>query len=190
MARPARARATTTSAARSSSWRAPARADIVCEWRRALWRFWDLKGHLAGRQESPRSRAAAADERPTAARAKALSARPTWRSRVEMLRRVGVWPTLRSSSTARLETRGAPRSPCSWSPTRREGRRLADAQRLYAESARGFRECGDAHYAHRATRSVGWAYHEGGDLERARAIIEENLHQARATDDEYVRGSR
>ena len=62
------------------------------------------------------------------------------------------------------------------------------AQQLYAESARGFRECGDEHYALRASRSLGWAYYEGGDLEHARELFEENLRQARAAHDEYIQG--
>ena len=64
----------------------------------------------------------------------------------------------------------------------------ASAQQLYAESARGFQECGDEHYTLRASRSVGWAYYEGGDLQRARDVIEENLRQANAAQDGYMQG--
>ena len=60
--------------------------------------------------------------------------------------------------------------------------------RLYDESARRSRECGDEHYALRATRSLSWAYQELGDLESARTVAEDNLRQARATDDEYIQG--
>jgi tetratricopeptide (TPR) repeat protein len=62
------------------------------------------------------------------------------------------------------------------------------SQQLYDESARGFQECGDEHYALRATRSLGWAYYEGGDLEHARELFEENLRRTNAAHDEYIQG--
>jgi tetratricopeptide (TPR) repeat protein len=64
----------------------------------------------------------------------------------------------------------------------------AKAQQLYDESASGFRDCGDQHYALRATRSLAWAHHEGGNLDTAREITEENLRQARATHDDLLEG--
>ncbi len=162
--------------------------DGVLRMASALWRFWDLKGHLL----EGRSRLEAAlgsDDRPTAARANALS------GAADMALTGGDVATGGRLANAALELHRALGD--SWGASfsllmvayvvGKEGD-WPSAQQLYAESAQGFRECGDAHYARRATRSVGWAYHEGGDLEHSRAIIEENLRQARATHDEYIQG--
>ena len=63
------------------------------------------------------------------------------------------------------------------------------ARRLYGESAQRFRDCGDHHYALRATRSLAWAYYEAGDLQHAREITEDNLRQARETHDDLLEGT-
>jgi ATP/maltotriose-dependent transcriptional regulator MalT len=52
------------------------------------------------------------------------------------------------------------------------------------------REVGDEHYAQRATRSLAWAYYEGGDVERAREVAEGKFRQARETGDTYIQGVR
>ena len=62
------------------------------------------------------------------------------------------------------------------------------AQQLYDESAQRFHSLGDEHYAGRATRSLAWAHYEAGDLERARAVNEENLRHARTIDDKLLEG--
>jgi predicted ATPase/DNA-binding SARP family transcriptional activator len=162
--------------------------DRVLRFAAALWRFWDQKGHLV----EGRSRlegALRSDDRPTAARANALSGaadmaltggdvatgRRCAESALELHRKLGdAWGTAFSL----LMFAYAVGQEGDW----------ASAQQLYAESARGFRECRDEHYALRATRSLGWAYYEGGDLEHARQLFEENLRQAIAAHDEYIQG--
>jgi tetratricopeptide (TPR) repeat protein len=62
------------------------------------------------------------------------------------------------------------------------------AQQLFGESVRQFRELGDEHYALRAARAHAWAYYEGGDLERAQALNEEIIPQAREAHDPFPEG--
>jgi predicted ATPase/DNA-binding SARP family transcriptional activator len=154
----------------------------------ALWRFWDLKGHLVEGRRRLES-VVRADDRPTPARAKALSGAADmaltsgdvaqgirWAQEAfELHRALGdAWGT----AFSRLMVAYAVGQEGDW----------ARAQRLYGESARQFREWGDDHYARRATRSLAWAHYEGGDLELTQEIAEANLREARATDDEYIQG--
>jgi tetratricopeptide (TPR) repeat protein len=154
----------------------------------ALWRFWDLKGHLV----EGRSRlegALRADDRPTSARANALSGAADMALTGGDLASGGRWAEAALELNRKLgDAWGTAFSLLMFAYTVGQAGDWASAQQLYAESARGFRECGDEHYALRATRSVGWAYHEGGNLERAREIIEENLRQANAANDAYIQG--
>ena len=55
-----------------------------------------------------------------------------------------------------------------------------------AESAGIFQELGDEHHALEATRILAWAHESLGDLDRARAIHEENVRRARAIGDDFV----
>jgi predicted ATPase/class 3 adenylate cyclase len=64
--------------------------------------------------------------------------------------------------------------------------RFAEAQPLFAESARGFRELGDEHWEMQAKRRLGWAYEGLGDIPRAREIQTENLRRARARGDAFI----
>ena len=154
----------------------------------ALWRFWDLRGHLVeGRRRL--EGALRADERPTAAHAKALS------GAADMALTSGDVATGRRWAEEALELHrklgdawGTAFSLLMFAYAIGEEGDWARAQQLYDESARRFRECGDQHYAQRAARSHAWAYYEGGDLERARALLEDNLRQARATHDELLEG--
>jgi tetratricopeptide (TPR) repeat protein len=60
------------------------------------------------------------------------------------------------------------------------------AQQLFEESVLRFRELGDRFYTLAVNRSLAWTYEELGDLDRARALHEDNLRQARATGNERV----
>ena len=57
---------------------------------------------------------------------------------------------------------------------------FAHARELFEDAAELFREAGHADKALFATRMHGWMHEELGDLERARAVHEENLGRARA----------
>ena len=137
--------------------------------------FWLVKGHLS---EGRRRLEAAldADERPTAARAKALDGASmtvidtTSRLHAEeglaLHRALGdAWGTAHSQ----LALGSAVASDD-----------MAMARLLYDESARAFRELGDEHYALIATRGLAWACISLGERERGRALHEENLRRARA----------
>ena len=63
---------------------------------------------------------------------------------------------------------------------------FAGAKPLFEESARLCREVGDRHGAMNADRSLAWMYSGLGDRERARALHESNLFQARELRDERM----
>jgi len=154
----------------------------------ALWRFWDRRGYLVeGRRRL--EGALRADERPTAARAKALSGAADMAltsGDVAMGRR---WAEeALELNRARGDAWGTAFSMLMVAYAIGQEGDWPRAQELYDESAGRFRACGDEHYAQRATRSLAWAYYEGGELERAREQGEANLRQARATHDEYLQG--
>jgi tetratricopeptide (TPR) repeat protein len=162
--------------------------DRVLRLAAALWRFWDQRGYLVegrGRLES----ALRADERPTAARAKALD------GAADMALTTGDVAMGRRWAEEALELHrtlgdawGHAFSMLMFAYAIGQEGDWPRAQQLYDESARRFRACGDEHYAQRATRSLAWAYYEGGELARAREQCEANLRQARATHDEYLQG--
>jgi predicted ATPase len=162
--------------------------DRVLRMAAALWRFWDQNGHLV----EGRSRlegALLADDRPTPARANALSGAADMALTNGDLATGGRWAEAALELNRTLGNAwGTAFSLLMFAYVVGQAGNWASAQQLYAESARGFQECGDEHYALRATRSVGWAHYEGGDLDRAREIIEENLRQANAAHDEYIQG--
>ena len=128
--------------------------DRVLRLAAALWRFWDLKGHLVeGRRRL--EGALRADDRPTAARANALS------GAADMALTSGDVATGRRWAEEALELHrtlgdawGTAFSLLMFAYAVGQEGDWARAQQLYDESARGFRECGDEHYALRATRSL------------------------------------
>jgi predicted ATPase/class 3 adenylate cyclase len=162
--------------------------DRVLRFAAALWRFWDRKGHLVEGRRRLES-ALCADERPTEARAKALSGAADMaltggdiatggrqaREALELHRRLGdTW----GSAFSRLMVAYATGQEGDW----------PKAQQLFGESVREFRELGDEHYALRAARAHAWAYYEGGELERARGLYEEIIPQAREAHDPFPEG--
>ena len=162
--------------------------DLALRLAAALWRFWDLKGHLMEGRRLLDS-ALRGDDQPTPARANALS------GAADMALTSGDLVAGRRLAEEALELHralgddwGTAFSLLMFAYAVGQGGDWPGAQRLYDESAQRFRECGDQHYALRATRSLAWAYHEGGDLEHAREITEDNLRQARAAHDELLEG--
>jgi predicted ATPase len=152
----------------------------------ALWRFWDLKGHLIeGRRRLETG--LRADERPTAARAKALS------GAADMALTCGDIATGRLWAEEALELHtklqddwGTAFSLLMFAYAIGEEGDWPRAQQLFEESVRGFRDLGDEHYALRAARAHGWSFYEGGDLERARELFEDILRQVRVTRHEFA----
>jgi tetratricopeptide (TPR) repeat protein len=63
------------------------------------------------------------------------------------------------------------------------------ARAHFEEAARLLRDAGDEDYALWAMRSVGWTYHDTGDLARAREIHEANLVRAREIGNRALEGT-
>jgi predicted ATPase len=146
----------------------------------ALSRFWFLRGHLVeGRHRL--EVALRNDERPTAARAKALIGASV------MAVNTGDTATaeLRAEEALALHQQladpwGVANSTLALAHVADDQRDLARAKQLYGASARAFRELGDEHYALLAAYNLAWAYEELGETESARAQHEDNLDRARA----------
>jgi predicted ATPase/class 3 adenylate cyclase len=152
----------------------------------ALSEFWAVRGHfIEGRRRL--ESALGADERPTAARAKALNgaggmagasgdvaaARLRAEEGLALHRKLGdAW--------------GAAYSRWLLGYIAVEEGDFETAQQLVEESVRVFRDLGDEHNALLATRTLAWTYGKRGDRERARALYEDNLRRARALHNEQV----
>lgn len=152
----------------------------------ALWRFWYLKGHLAEGRRRLES-VLPTDERPTAARAKALNG--------AAVMAVNAGDTaaakLRADEALALHRNlgdawGAAYSAFMLGNAEDDA---GSAQRLYEESVRVFREHGDEHSALLVTRNLASIYARLGDDESARALYEDNLRRARATHNDRIEAS-
>ena len=154
----------------------------------ALWRFWDRRGYLMeGRRRL--ETALRADDHPTRARAKTLGGAADMALTSGDVAMGGRWAEeALELNRAHGDAWGTAFSMLMSAYAIGQEGDWARAQQLYDESAQRFRECGDEHYAQRATRSLAWAYYEGGELERAREQGEANLRHARAAQDEYLQG--
>ena len=139
----------------------------------ALSRFWFTRGHLVEGRRRLES-ALRADERPTAARAKALTkaafmagenAAALAEEGLALTRKHGDAGGIAQSELALASAVAADD--------------MARARELYEQSARRFRELGDEHHVLLATRSLAWACINLGDRDRGRALHEENLRRAR-----------
>jgi tetratricopeptide (TPR) repeat protein len=153
----------------------------------ALAGFWEM-GHLTeGRHRL--ENLLRGDERPTAARAKALVGAAL------MARQSG------DAETARLRAEDAltlhRELGNAWGAADAGvmlGLAVADegdfsrARQLFDDSVALFRDAGDEDKALFATRLLGWMYEELGDHGRARAVHEDNLRRARALGNKQIEG--
>ena len=145
----------------------------------ALSRFWYLRGHLV---EGGRylERLLRADERPTAARARALNGAAI------------MAVNLADPATARLRAEealalhqalgdawGAAYAGLMIGLAAAEGGDFVQARPLLEEAEQHFRELRDGRYALLAVSNLAWVIEELGDLPRARVLHEETLRQAR-----------
>ncbi len=152
----------------------------------ALWLFWNIRGHLP--EGSRRLEAAlAADDGPTAARARALI------GAAAMAARSGDAATARGRAEEALalnralgDAWGTALSQSYVATAAAEDRDWARARQIAEECAQAFRELGDEHYALLATWLLAWMCSELGDRDRARALTEENLCRSRALGNERV----
>ncbi len=148
--------------------------------------FWSLRGHLVeGRHRL--ENALSADERPTAARAKALigaadmavDASDAAAVRIRAEEGLALYQTLGDAwGTAYAGVLLGHASADEGDATR--------ARQLFEESTRAFRELGDQHHTLLATRLLAWMHDELGDRESARALHEQNLRRARTLRNEPI----
>jgi predicted ATPase len=146
----------------------------------ALWRFWNMRGHLVeGRRRLVR--ALAADERPTAARAGALIGASSMAARSGDSASARTWAEEALALNLKLgDALGVALSQSYLATAAAQERDWAKARGIIEECVRAFRELGDEDNALLATWVLAWIYRELGDHERSRALTEENLRQARA----------
>jgi predicted ATPase len=152
----------------------------------AVWPFWRDRAHFAEGRRRLES-ALRADERPTAARAKALNGAASMAAlggdaatgRLRAEEALALHRTLgneRGTAESELWLGWAVANQGDW----------AKAQPLVAESIRLFRELGDEHQTLVATSILAITYAELGDRERARALDEDNLLRARELRNEQI----
>jgi len=152
----------------------------------ALQRFWYLRGHLAeGRRRL--EGALRNNERPTAARAKALNGA----SALAVAGGDGATARLRAEQGLALhrgfgDAWGIAQSGVYLACAAVEEADLPQARQLFEESVRRFRELGDEHSALLASTTLAETYEDLGDRERARALNEETLRRARALPNQRV----
>jgi predicted ATPase len=156
----------------------------------ALYRFWSMRGHLAEGQ-TRLERLLAADEAPTAARARALNGAAV----MAISRGDPLAAKERSEDALALHRRlgddwGAAYSVFSLALTATEEADWARALPLFEECLARFRELGDDHYALIAADGIAWTAGQLGDPERRRRGHEEVLREARSVGDWAIAASQ
>jgi predicted ATPase/class 3 adenylate cyclase len=154
--------------------------ELVLQLAGALSEFWHEGGHVAeGRRRL--EDALQGQERPTAARARALT------GAAFMAYGSGDVPAARSLAGQALElhrslgdARGAAFTLNVLCVAAIEEGELEQAEQFAEESLAQFRQAGDEREAVAATRTLAFTYHSRGDHERARTMHESNLAQAQA----------
>jgi predicted ATPase/class 3 adenylate cyclase len=152
----------------------------------ALYRYWYMRGHL-GEGWRRLDGLLRADERPTAARARALLGSAVMAANGEdfAIGRVRADEALALHRTLG-DAWGAAYSVYMLAVIATEESDWARATPLFEESLGAFRELGDVHYTLLATDGLAWTYGELGDHDRRRALHEDVLLQARAQSDDAV----
>ena len=155
-------------------------SELVLQLAGALSDFWHHGGHVAEgrhRLESTLS----AEERPTAARARALNGVAV------MVYGSGDAAAAKSIAERALalyrqlgDMRGAAEALNALCVACIEEGDFERAQQFGEESLDLFVQVGDDEFAAAATRTLAFTYYSRGDIERARTLHEENLHRARA----------
>ena len=146
----------------------------------AMSDVWYHRGHVAeGRRRL--ENLLLSDERPTAARGKALNGA----SRLAVVAGDVSIARLRAEEGLALNRRvgsalGTADSLWRLSYALAADRDFERAQQLLLECIPLYGDLGEEHAAIEAVRDLAWTYEEIGDLARARALYEEGLHRARA----------
>jgi len=155
----------------------------------ALWRFWSMRGHaVEGRRRLEST--VRADERRTAARAKALNGATV------VALEVGEIATARVRAEEALAIQREIGDP--WGTAislQLLGNVHADegdfeaARRLFEEALRRFEQLGDEHQVLLETRLLAWMSFELGDRERARALHEDVVRRAAAAGNQPMKAT-
>jgi predicted ATPase len=159
---------------------------LVLQLAAALDDFWGVKGYLAeGRRRL--EAAVAADETPTAARAKALNGAGD----MAIGHGDSAAARLRAGEALALNrqlgnTWGIAVSLFILGHAAADDEDYETARQHWEESERLFREAGDSFQALMTTRMLAWAYDELGESHRARGLMQDVLQQARAAQDKHV----
>jgi len=160
----------------------------------AVWEFWCLRGHPTEgwRRLEDLLRT---DERPTMARAKALTgAAHLAEGTGAGAAGTGFGPSrLRAEQALALHRElgdpwGIAYAEYQFAAVFTEEGDFAAARPLFEESVRRLRELGDEHRALQATRALAWCYLELGDAERYKTMHEDLLRRARVARDEQMEG--
>ena len=156
----------------------------------ALYRFWQMRCHFAEGQ-TRLERLLAADEQPTAARARAFNGAAV----MAISRGDPLTAKERSEEALALHHRlgddwGAAYSVFSIALAATEEADWAKALPLFEESLDRFRELGDDHYALIAADGIAWTAGQLGDLDRRRRGHEEVLREARSVGDWAIAASQ
>lgn len=161
-------------------------AQLAIRFAGALWRFWNVRGHLVeGRHRLVR--VLAADERPTAARARALTGASSMAARSGDATTARTWGEEALALNHRLgDPLGAAVSQSYIATAAAQERDWATARRILEESTRAFREIGDENYGMMAEWLLAWMCRELDDRERSRALTEVTLRRARAAGNRRV----
>jgi predicted ATPase len=150
----------------------------------ALHRFWYMRGHLREGRERL-ERLLAADDRPTAARARALN------GAVVMTVNNADYEAARSYAQDALvlhrelgDEWGAAYSEMQLGNAASGDDDYESARRFTTNAELRFRELGDEYYARLAAGNLGYYLQELGDLDGAREVLEDANRGARAAQDE------
>ena len=161
-------------------------SQVALEMAGALYRYWSIRGHVA---EGWRvlDRLLRADERPTAARARALVGSAVMATHTADL----AAGRSRAEEALTLHRKfgdawGVAYSVFMLGYIATEERDWATAETYFEDSLRAFRELDDEHYSLLATDGLAWMALELGDPERSRILHEDVLGRARAQSDEVV----
>ena len=155
-------------------------ADRLLQLVGSLWRFWYLRSHLTEGRHRIEAALGAADDRPSAGRAKALSGLAV------MALNLGDTSATRQYAEEALAVSRAVGDQ--WGiayATMMIGNALAEAEDVEGgvpyieESARLFEGLGDTHYALIANGNLGWMVDALGDVQRAQAIHHTTIRMAR-----------
>ena len=155
----------------------------------AVYAFWEMRGHLEEGRRRLES-ALDADQRPTAARAKALNGAAA----LSLGRGDSTTARLRAEEGLALhrtleDTGGIGSSLLELGLVLAGQGNNAHGREIFEESIRYFREARDEHSVLWAVRYLAWMHYELGDRKHAQALHEENLARARALGADWIEAS-